>query len=254
MSESQTVVVLSVDGSDVLVRAAALRDDRLARMFFGSILGATATEDGWRCPLRGNPAPVVVVRINTFLESKGWTVSRNALADDAIVQELERKRSFQRARIAGLDFRGNRLTVQPSQVRQALTSFGWDSARPLRPHQEHGVLHALTAVNVANFSVPGSGKTATAIAVATTHIVNGTVDLVLVVGPLSSFRPWEKEIALSVGTKLTPKRVRGSAPKRMAAYAGLRPRDVGLISFASAAADLYLDHSASEEIQGDADC
>src|SRR5438105_3181474 len=94
-------ITLEIAQDSVIVVAAALHDDRAARLFFSSIMGATPTENGWRCPRRNLPLPTVVVRINSFLENKGYAVRRLGAADDEIRREIERKRSFQRAREAG---------------------------------------------------------------------------------------------------------------------------------------------------------
>jgi len=207
-------------------------------MFFGSIVGGQQTPTGWRCPVRRQSKSVVVVKINTFLESKGWAVKRTGIIDEAVQREVERKRSFQRARNAATDFRRGQGQIPIDHVKKTLTEFGWnDDTRPLRSHQEQGVVHALHAVNAANFSVPGSGKTAIGLALAATHLANKTIDIVLVVGPLACFAPWEKEAKAALGDRIAPRRIRGAVEKRNALYAGVRPGALVLVSFATAAAD-----------------
>ena len=68
----------------------------------------------------------------------------------------------------------------------------------------------------------GSGKTATTLAVAATHFAVGTIDLVIVVGPLSSFAPWEKESRTALHEAFRVSRVRGSAQARRDMYAAGR--------------------------------
>jgi SNF2 family DNA or RNA helicase len=121
------------------------------------------------------------------------------------------------------------------RVDEALSAFGW--ARPLRAHQREAIAHALTAVNAANFSVPGSGKTAAALATAVTHLYAGTIDLVVVVGPLACFDPWEQETYRLVGERIPVHRVRGSARQRMLVYDRAHTGQLLLVSYATAAAD-----------------
>src|SRR6185437_7448094 len=104
-------------------------------------------------------------------------------------------------------------------------------------HQEEGLAHALTAANAANFSVPGSGKTTTALAVAASHLASGTIRLVIVIGPLACFGPWEHEARAALGNALPVQRVRGTSRARREAYAEVRPGTLLLMSYASAAAD-----------------
>ena len=230
-------VELSVEADDLLVTGPDTLADRRCRLFFKSVLGATATEDGWRCPRRHVSLAAHVVRVNTFLERHGYAVTRRGLADREVQRELERRRSFQRTQQAATEFRNGTALLDVGVVKQQLAEFGWSAARELRPHQEVGLAHALTAGNAANFSVPGSGKTATALAVAASHLTTGTVNLVIVVGPLAAFGPWEHETRAAVGGILRTRRIRGTSRARRAAYTAARPGGLLLISFASAAAD-----------------
>jgi hypothetical protein len=235
---AQGEVVLSAEGTDVFVREPALRSDRLARMFFGSILGGEQTDFGWRCPLRNNTRASLIVRINTFLESKGWKVLRAGIVDETVQREIERRRSFQRAREGATAFRLAQGPIDILQVKSTLRHFGWDERnRELRPHQEMGLVHGLTAVNAANFSVPGAGKTAIAIGIAATHFANETIDIVVVIGPLACFGPWEREVKAAVPGRVATRRIRGTATRRASLYARVKRGELILLSFATAAAD-----------------
>jgi hypothetical protein len=231
-------VTLRVEGDHVLATGSTLLQDRRARLFFASILGAERTADGWRCPRRQLPISDLVIRINTYLETKGWQVERVGAVDDEVQRTIERKRSFERAREAAVALRQGQSPLDVSTILEVLAKFGWDStARPLLPHQEAGARHALTAVSAANFSVPGSGKTATALAVAAAHLASDTVEVVMVVGPLACFAPWEHEADAALPGKLRARRVRGTADQRRQIYASTRKLDLLLTSYAGAAAD-----------------
>lgn len=230
-------VDLAVEDDQVLVTGLETRSDRRVRLFFRSVLGASEVDDGWRCPRRHSSLASLVVRINTFLEQQGFAVVRHGLADREVQRELERRRSFARTREAAAAWKAGTGVVDLADVKQRLEAFGWSRERDLHPHQEQGLAHALAAANAANFSVPGSGKTAIALAVAATHLAAGTIDLVVVAGPLSCFGPWERETVAALGARLRTRRVRGSASQRRAAYAAARSGTLLLVSFASAAAD-----------------
>ncbi len=234
----ESEVVLTVDGDDVMVRAPLARTDRLARMFFRTIMGAMPTDEGWRCPRRRTSLAFTILRINTFLEAKGWTVSRVGIVDETVKKAEERQRSFVRAKEHATALRTGQPTLDLAAVTASLKGFGWDDeGRRLRPHQQQGLLHGLTAVNAANFSVPGSGKTAIALGIAVTHLANKTVDLVLVVGPLASFAPWEREVRAAVHGLLPTRRIRGTAARRLSLYGATNQGELLLLSFATAAAD-----------------
>ncbi|MBW3596893.1 MAG: DEAD/DEAH box helicase [Planctomycetes bacterium] len=71
--------------------------------------------------------------------------------------------------------------------------------RHLKDHQVKAALHLLYAVNAANFSVPGSGKTTVVLAVYERLRTLGEVDALFVVGPPSCFRPWQDEFEATLG-------------------------------------------------------
>ena len=232
-------VTIEVDGDHLVVIQPNLLTDRRARMMFGSVLGASPRTDGWRCPRRRGPMEDLAVRINSFLEREGWSVVLTGLASAAVERAAEQERSFQRTRQSAEGFRSGTTHIDLAQVRATLTEFGWDdNQRRLLDHQERGLIHGLTAVNAANFSVPGSGKTATTLAVAAVHLQANTIDVLIVVGPLSCFEPWETEAAAALHGRLTPVRVRGNREQRRELYQSVQPRQVLLLSYATATADL----------------
>ncbi len=231
-------VKIEVDGDDLVVTQANLLTDRRARMMFGSVLGATPGPDGWRCPRRRGTIEELAVRINSFLEREGWSVVLAGLVNEAVERAAEQARSFQRTHQSAERLRSGQAQVDLAQVRDALSNFGWDdSQRRLHDHQEQGLVHGLTAGNAANFSVPGSGKTATTLAIGAVHLHANTVDLIIVVGPLSCFKPWEDEAAAALHGIVTPIRVRGNREQRREMYESVRPRQILLLSYATAAAD-----------------
>ena len=237
MTSKAAQVDLAVDADDLIVTGPATLTDRRCRLFFKSILGATETDTGWRCPRRHVPLASHIIRVNTFLERYGYKVARHGVVDREVVRDLERRQSFIRTREAASAWRSGSSLLDLNSIKARLADFGWSSARVLRPHQEEGLEHALTAANAANFSVPGSGKTATALAVAASHLATGTISLVVVIGPLACFGPWEHETQIALGSVLPVQRVRGTSLARREAYAEVRPGALLLISYASAAAD-----------------
>ncbi|MEO9257298.1 MAG: DEAD/DEAH box helicase, partial [Crocinitomicaceae bacterium] len=110
--------------------------------------------------------------------------------------------------------------------------------RPLYPLQLLSAFHMAFSQNACNFAVPGAGKTS---------IVYGAyaylkslpkdnprhVDKLLVIGPLSSFAPWENEYYECFGKKISVKRLSGDiaiskAEKEEHLYSG-KPAELTLI-------------------------
>jgi SNF2 family DNA or RNA helicase len=240
---------LRLEDDRVIVVLDRVEDPRLD-LFFEFVLTAEENTDGWSCPVHYGSGADWLLKIARELQTRGYSVAGSGTADTVLDLDLQRIRSFKLAGEAASGFLGldgeRRATLDESEVLAALEKFGWDhQRRELLAHQRVGLMHALSAANAANFSVPGAGKTATALAVAATHLAQGTIEIVVVVGPLSSFRPWEREADIALPGVLTPRRIRAlERSARAEVYRGVAPRELLLLSYATAAHD----GSALEEL------
>jgi SNF2 family DNA or RNA helicase len=108
--------------------------------------------------------------------------------------------------------------------------------RELKPYQEKGLKHFLQVKHGANFSVPGSGKTTMVFAYYDKLKVEGIVDKIFVVGPFSSFSPWEEESEKCFGSKLNTARLVG--PKRQSYYLQSDQYELFLCHYQTAANDI----------------
>ncbi|HEX9730756.1 MAG TPA: DEAD/DEAH box helicase [Thermoanaerobaculia bacterium] len=233
-------VTIRPEENGLLVLGEEIANDRAAFLYLRASLGAVPVDEGWRVPGRRHNVTWLVMRVHDWLTSHGYGVRAEGIADSAITQELERRRSFQRTREAASALKAGDRDFDRNSLNRALSQFGWQASRTLRPHQFDGAAHALTAINAANFSVPGSGKTVTTLATAVAHMKSSTIDLIVVVGPLACFDPWEQETRAATGGRIQVRRVRGNAASRRAAYEQVGARQVLLLSYAIAAADQLL--------------
>lgn len=108
--------------------------------------------------------------------------------------------------------------------------------RELKPYQIKGLNHFLQIKHGANFSVPGSGKTTMVYAYFDELRREGIVDKIFVVGPFSSFSPWEEEAEKCFGKKLNTARLVGA--KRQSYYLQSSQYDLFLCHYQTAANDI----------------
>lgn len=107
----------------------------------------------------------------------------------------------------------------------------------LLPHQQDGLAHLVAVRNGANFSVQGSGKTAVVLAAFAVWRNLGRVDKLLVIGPVSCFRPWEEEFERCFGRP--PERLRwsGSVSQRRRMVPEFQRSELVLCSYDTACRD-----------------
>ena len=109
--------------------------------------------------------------------------------------------------------------------------------RPLKPYQIPAVAHAVAVGNGANFSVPGSGKTSIALAAFAIFQERKDAEKLIVIGPRSSFVPWDEEFQLCFLRKPHSIRISGSRHRRMKLYREATDAELILITYQMATND-----------------
>ena len=107
--------------------------------------------------------------------------------------------------------------------------------RKLLTHQREGLLHAISIRHAANYSVPGSGKSTTALSVYAVLQKQKIVDRLLVIGPASSFAPWELEFKETLGRVPTVARLIGKRHDRARLLRNIEGVDLILCTYQMAA-------------------
>lgn len=110
--------------------------------------------------------------------------------------------------------------------------------RTLKKYQSKGYSHLISMQNGANFSVPGSGKTTVSYAYYKHLLENKIIDKLLVIGPRSSFVPWEEEFELCFDKKPSIQRFSGNILKREQVYNSVENYDIFLITYQTASNDI----------------
>jgi SNF2 family DNA or RNA helicase len=134
------------------------------------------------------------------------------------------------------EFRGNPELVDKFDIFQK--TLRDKLQRPLYPLQLLSAFHMAFAQNACNFSVPGAGKTSIVYG-AYTYLSSlpvdnpRHVDKLLVIGPISSFAPWEKEYTSCFGQVVNSFRISGnidvSRDRKLEHLYSSRPAELTLI-------------------------
>ncbi len=103
--------------------------------------------------------------------------------------------------------------------------------RSLKPFQLTSVAHLLELSHGANFSVPGSGKTTIVLAAHAVLKEAGRIDKLFVVGPRSSFDPWEEEFEACFGRRPRSARISGPPEQREDMLISAEPYELFLATY-----------------------
>lgn len=141
----------------------------------------------------------LVQKVVKYFEQSELRFSIENNVQELLAQRETMRLALRTARDKCSQFKSGNLD---KDVRDSFSSFVSNAlARPLKSHQMKAALHLLCATNGANFSVPGSGKTAVVLAVYHQLRLWGEIDSLFVVGPPACFGPWRAEYATVLGTQ-----------------------------------------------------
>ena len=130
-------------------------------------------------------------KVSKYFERVACPFELETRTRDLLGQQEAAECLYRRAREKGRRLKEGNLDAE--EVTRFLQFLEKNIPRSLKEHQRKAALHLLAAVNGANFSVPGSGKTTVILTVFETLRQQNLLDSLFVVGPPSCFGPWKTE-------------------------------------------------------------
>jgi SNF2 family DNA or RNA helicase len=199
------------------------------RLFFISVAGFELDESQSRYLLsEQSRLRDILQETVSYLAEEGVEFDTDAAVAQLLHQFEEEQKDYNAASRLGLDIQSARQTpAAPLKL-----------VRQLKPYQQQGLQHLLAVRHGANFSVPGSGKTTVIYAAFDVLRSEGIVDKLLVIGPRSSFLPWEEESIACFGHSLKSARLTGSKVRRKSIYLQCEKYDLFLCTYQTASNDL----------------
>jgi len=224
---------------------AVLRGNRFAWSYFINELKAKQDDDNLYISISDEDATDLLIKVNDVLHRYGFNIEQGASSNKVIQDFTQEENNFK-------DFSKRALVVRNFDGKKADQTIIDDFnnfqnvvannlvSRSLYPLQLLASYHMAFAQNSCNFSVPGAGKTSIVYA-AYSYLKSlpkddpKKVDNILIVGPLSSFGPWELEFEECFGKKPTCTRITGSMPRkdRDTYLHSKNPSELTLISYQS---------------------
>ena len=197
------------------------------RIFFTNVLSFDFDEDRPAYVMTGSGSSGMVNEIIRYLEEVGFPIALNQKA----AQISAAARNDQAARKIAQEV-GSKLKRRPQKTLEAA-----GLKRPPKPYQVPAVVHLIEVPHAANFSVPGSGKTAMVLMAFAALRSSRVVDKLVVVGPSSSFMPWEEEARATLTQGLRSLRITGSKPRRTRLYRAADRATLVLLTYQMASND-----------------
>lgn len=170
----------------------------------------------------------LAVTVSAYLQNLGYEL----VADASITSMLE---SLERSKLEYRESFERGQEIKGKISANSITPPSFKEEVRIKPYQAKSVAHMLSVYHAANFSVPGSGKTIMTYAVYDILKSRGEVSGLLVIGPLSSFAPWEDECRLCM--RQPPTIFRYLGPERRDRLDRLSSSEVVLTTYGTASND-----------------
>lgn len=219
-----------------------LLDDSRSMLYVKRFLSGLVIENQIEIPYESNQAEEVLKKIQKILDRSHHHYIMTDKVTKILIHYFRDEEVFAKFSTEARSIRNNELEGQRTiQFRDFSRLLSTEMrGRTLYPLQLLSAFHLAFSQNSCNFSVPGSGKTS---------IVYGAysylkslpeedpkkVNKLLVVGPLSSFGPWEDEYFDCFGREPSVKRISGNVPpdERTYHFYSSNPAEITLISYFS---------------------
>ena len=203
-----------------------LRDSALLsgvyRIYFVNVLGFEPSSDPVGYVIRSHASdPRVLIDVIDYLREQQIQPELNAGARAAIQRFQVASDDLIAARHAGRAIK----SAPPKLIDVPRLK------RALKPYQVPAVAHAIAVKNAANFSVPGSGKTEIVLSVFAILKARKEVEKIVVIGPRSSFLPWEEEFWACFLRKPRSVRISGTRRERMKLYRQAEAAELVLLTY-----------------------
>ncbi|MHB8070599.1 MAG: DEAD/DEAH box helicase [Candidatus Cryosericum sp.] len=235
VDEAQERIMLGGD-TDALV------SDRYASRYLKDFLFSCFSQDGIGVPTTENGMETTLGKVRSMLKKYGYEEEPTARIRVLLAGYYQEEEDFGRFSREALNIRDNKCDIAEFREFTAVLEASLP-ARQLYPRQLLSAYHLAFAQNACNFSVPGAGKTTIVYGAYAyfRHLPDNDpkeVTRLLIVGPLSSFGPWETEYEQCFGQKPDSRRLMSSMARQEKTdylYSD-HTAELTLISYASLAA------------------
>lgn len=216
-----------------------LRKNRFAWRYVQDYLRPILEDNRIVVQVKENDPITAISNISSMLKKYGFSEEYSSSSERVIHDFYEEEQRFSEFSSKALHIRNNEC--DKLEFEKFTKSVAKNlSARSLYPLQLLSAYHMAFSQNSCNFSVPGAGKTSVVYG-AYSYLHNlpdndsKHIDRLLIVGPLSSFGPWELEFEECFGRPPHSKRLVGGIDKseKQDYLISKQPAELTLISYAS---------------------
>jgi SNF2 family DNA or RNA helicase len=154
----------------------------------------------------------VFIRLLEYFKNKNIAYVLTPATELLLKVMFNRRQEFKQLKDRAANFKNG--SVDNKDFNKFMKFISKNIARDLKEHQIKASYFQSILGNSANFSVPGSGKTATTLTNYQKLKLEGKANILFVIGPPACFGPWKKEFELTLGYSPKVKILSGESKSR----------------------------------------
>ena len=181
--------ILTIDDSST-----QLRPSQISQMHFWGFVKIPNTNT---YELTSKRIDDVLPKLCKYLDREGVSYNLSQSSQEYLAALQRTLGKNERIKVSGRQFKNGQFDT--TKFDEFCLFIHENISRPLKEHQLKAAFHLYLVENGANFSVPGSGKTAVIVTVYEKLRLENKVNLLYVVGPPACFEPWKTEFKLTLG-------------------------------------------------------
>ncbi len=224
------MVTLELDNEDRLILQGSPTDPGVLRVFKNILLAFVVVDQ--------NQSSLVLERVADNVEAIHYIVETAERSGVLLALGEGPKSIIARYDLEKSQFEQARENCTDDEPIDPIPGFKPDLL--LLSHQESCVKRIMQSGNFADFSVQGAGKTMTVLAAFAHWQSRGIVEKLLVIGPVSSFQPWEDEVNRCFEDEISTLRWSGSASVRARMVSAYLGSSIVLCSYDTARRDVAM--------------
>ncbi|MFD1991774.1 DEAD/DEAH box helicase [Paenibacillus nicotianae] len=214
-----------------------LKNNKRAKMYLKDNLKANIEDSLILIPYKNEDKEYILTNIREMILKYSLKETLSISIQKILSDYFQEEQNFEVFSEQALNIRNNNFKIEDfSEFKESLEQNMRN--RTLYKLQLLSAYHLAFSQNACNFSVPGSGKTSIVYA-AYTYLKNLNkenpkyVDRILIIGPLSSFGPWENEYEECFGKEVKSKRLSGNLSKHEKSkyFYSFEPAELTLMSY-----------------------
>lgn len=189
-------MLVDISKNNIVIKdsSSILKPSQVSQLLY---LGLAKSPLSFSYEISSDKNEALLLKLLKYFENEKLAFTLSSSCQELVSKLNQEINRFEKLKLLGKEYKESKLSTDSFTE---FSSFIYKSIpRQLKDHQIKAAFHLYLLGNAANFSVPGSGKTAVILSVYEKLKSENKVNTLFIVGPPACFGPWKTEFQLTLG-------------------------------------------------------